>query len=55
MIRFFFQLAVGLLGFFAIANIIGFLMPVLTHPIATVFFITVFLAGAYRFMTRFLQ
>lgn len=41
MIRMLFSLAVCFLLFILLANLVAFVMPVLTHPIATTFF-TVF-------------
>lgn len=33
MLKFIFQLAVALVGFFALMHVLGFLMPIFTNPI----------------------
>ena len=40
MIKMLFQVVVGLLLFVLIANLFAFMMPVLTHPIAGIFFLS---------------
>jgi xanthine/uracil permease len=45
MLKFFWQLAVGLAGFFILAHIAGWLMPVFTNPI--VFTVVVVLIGLF--------
>jgi xanthine/uracil permease len=45
MLKFILQLAVGLAGFFVLAHVAGWLMPVFTNPI--VFTVVVFLIGLF--------
>ena len=45
MLKFILQLAVGLIGFFALMNVLGWLMPIFTNPI--VFVVIVSLIGLF--------
>jgi len=51
MIKLFFQVSVSLLLLVLFANLVAFMMPVLTHPIATIAFLGLFVlfgVSAYK-------
>lgn len=48
MIKMLFTVTVMLLLFILVANLVAFMMPVLTHPIATIIFIGFFVLFAVR-------
>jgi hypothetical protein len=51
MLKFILQLAVGLAGFFILAHVAGWLMPIFTHPI--VFTVCVALIGLFALKIAF--
>jgi hypothetical protein len=52
MLKLLFEVVVGLLLFVLLANLVGWMMPVLTHPIATVIFLVMFVLFAKAVFKR---
>jgi hypothetical protein len=52
MLKFVSQLAVGLAGFFVLAHVVGWLMPVFTNPIVFVAVVGFFVVVAIKIAVR---
>jgi len=52
MLKFIWQLVVGLAGFFIVAHIVGWLMPVFTNPIVFTIVVGLFVVLAIRIAVR---